>query len=680
MTTIPDIEIQPLEPHGPLFEGVIRLYRKHSGTLGFLPRGAFEQYADDGGVLVAHADVGVAGYVAFRLAGDRAVLVHLCVDTSHRGRGLGEKLVAQMLRETAHVAEVRLSCRREYPANRLWPACGFTIAGERTGRGKDGAVLLVWRRLNQDDTPLLSRAREEERGDRVIVAVDANVFVDFGSEGATAEESRCLLADWLQPEIDICVTAELSTELDRQEDPEVRARRRTRMRTFHTLEATGAAFDETLPKVEALLPPPTTSSDHSDRRQLAQAIAGNAGFFVTRDGTLLGHARTLTSELGIRVVRPVDLVSQIHSRRDPDSYAPSRLVGTRIHKRAPISEAELRPFQRFAQSEPKSDFLTLCRRVLAEPSRYWARLFSPPEGEPIFLCAVDRCTGPATSRIVIARSLSHRLSATLLRRVLAEELLPLEHPEVRQVWCDDLADPLVEQVLEELGFRPTGNGLLKMSIRGLVRAADLPSIVASRVVPLPVPGSDEECCEAERRFWPLKLSDAPLPSYIVPIQPSWAAQLFDAELGDQDLFGSDMGLALALENVYYSRSPIRIPEGARILWYVSKSGQHHVHQIRACSLAVGTVRGAARAVYRAHRRLGVFQWRDVLRLAHGKPDERITAYRFAFTERFPSPVSFARVQEVLRAHKGSGNQLAGPVAISQVVFNALYSEAGLADC
>lgn len=665
--------VELVERESNAFRAVLDLYRKHRRTLGFLPVGAFEQCADEGRLLAARFDNEVVGYAAYRVAqcanvaGKEAVLVHLCVAEAQRGKRVAGTLLDELLRDTSELVGVRLLCRREYPANRIWPQYGFRCVGEREGRGQDRAPLLRWRRLNIDDVPLLSLMQDEELGARRKVAVDANVFVDFDSDTDAASESKSLLADWLEPEIAIHVTGELSNEISRQPDDAVRRRRRSQLTSYLMLEAKADELRSLVDQVQALLPKSNTPSDESDRRQLAHAIAGSADFFVTRDDTLLRHAVALEQSFGVAVVRPTDLIRQIHSDQDPSGYIPARLVGTEIKERAPTSEAETLSFQRFAQSETKAVFLAACRRLLTQPTRFRTRLISSPEGEPVVLYSTDDQAPAGETRLVLLRALGHGLGPTLLRRVLAEQILDSQTRGATEVWCDDPGDPIVQQALVELGFAQRGQGYVKSTRRGIQPLATVRSLmpaVALSTIP-----------EVERQLWPMKVADGGVDSYILPIKPHWAAHLFDTELANRDLFGADYSLALALENVYYSAAPIEIPAGSRILWYVSGKDHERVGQIRACSLSIETVRARARYVFRRFRRLGVYRWRDVLGLTTGSPDSVVTAYRFAFTERFPSPVSWKRLQDLLIADLGHGNPIAGPVRISNALFVNLYEEA-----
>ncbi|WP_257002368.1 hypothetical protein [Streptomyces sp. WZ.A104] len=78
---------------------------------------------------------------------------------------------------------------------------------------------------------------------------------------------------------------------------------------------------------------------------------------------------------------------------------------------------------------------------------------------------------------------------------------------------------------------------------------------------------------AERVWWPAKLIDTALPSFIAPIKPRWSTELFDVPVM---LVPRDDVLGISREHVYYRSSGHRgesVP--ARILWYVSEGNSGH---------------------------------------------------------------------------------------------------------
>src|SRR6266516_3143452 len=88
--------------------------------------------------------------------------------------------------------------------------------------------------------------------------------------------------------------------------------------------------------------------------------------------------------------------------------------------------------------------------------------------------------------------------------------------------------------------------------------------------------------ELERIWWPAKIIDSGLPTYLIPIQQAFSVDL----LGVPHSFLRHDALGLAREHVYY-RSPkgLRMQAPARLLWYISGSGPGVAYQpgVVACS-------------------------------------------------------------------------------------------------
>ena len=99
-------------------EHVFSLYRKHSCTLGFMPRGAFEEGIAKSTLLVASdAEDQILGYLLYRVAHGLAAIAHLCVATEARGQGIGKALVDELKRLTATLDGIKLKCRRDFDAH-----------------------------------------------------------------------------------------------------------------------------------------------------------------------------------------------------------------------------------------------------------------------------------------------------------------------------------------------------------------------------------------------------------------------------------------------------------------------------------------------------------------------------------------------------------------------------------
>jgi|GEM_PF-5260078 len=127
-----NIKITAIDEKSAHLQEVIDLGRANSSTLGFLPNGAFIKYAADKQLLVAlgHSRQ-VLGYVIYAISIRKALvyIVHLCVQPSHRRQGVAETLFKKLKDLTKiQFRGIRVHCRRDYPADKLWPMLGFIAA------------------------------------------------------------------------------------------------------------------------------------------------------------------------------------------------------------------------------------------------------------------------------------------------------------------------------------------------------------------------------------------------------------------------------------------------------------------------------------------------------------------------------------------------------------------------
>lgn len=183
--------------------------------------------------------------------------------------------------------------------------------------------------------------------------------------------------------------------------------------------------------------------------------------------------------------------------------------------------------------------------------------------------------------------------------------------------------------------------------------------------------------DIERLLWPAKIVDAAIPTFLVPIQPVWAQELFDTKLSDQTLFGALKRLTLNREGVYYRASrPAVLSAPGRILWYVSRAKAGTIQgtsAIRACSRLEEVVVGKPKELFRQFRRLGIYEWKHVMKVVEGSEDQYLMAVRFSDTELFPTPIS---LEELRASYKtlGKGLMLQSPsrLAPPPELFAQLY--------
>ena len=143
-----------------------RLRRQDSKALGFLSRSALAEKVRLGLVRVATVGGRAAGFLLHGSMRRPEVRVfQLAVDPAHRGRGVGRRLVGELVARSAAAGARGLSlrCRQELSANAFWHAAGFELhALEPARRG----ALFVWvRRVggSEEGRPT-ARGETDERG------------------------------------------------------------------------------------------------------------------------------------------------------------------------------------------------------------------------------------------------------------------------------------------------------------------------------------------------------------------------------------------------------------------------------------------------------------------------------------------------------------------------------------
>ena len=96
-----EFKILSIDHASPYLEQVIKLGEANSATLGFFPKGAFEQAASKKWIIVAVDNTNtVLGYLLYGISRTKmlAYIVHLCVDKSYRCSGIAKTLFAELIR------------------------------------------------------------------------------------------------------------------------------------------------------------------------------------------------------------------------------------------------------------------------------------------------------------------------------------------------------------------------------------------------------------------------------------------------------------------------------------------------------------------------------------------------------------------------------------------------------
>jgi len=668
-------EIRTVQCGTPEFNEVVALWGQHRRWLGLFPEGAFEDYAEKEGIVAAIAPEGhVLGYLAFRISKGWAHIVHLCIRQELRRKSVARKLVNHLEEHSRKFQQLglRLKCRRDYPANGFWPKVGFVARAESLGRGDIPQPLTVWVKRHPDVPDLFSSTVGAD-SQRLVAVLDANTFYDLAHEDADPDslsegerESLQLCSGWVQDAVELCVVDEIFQEINRNSLRESREDARARASRYRELPAATDLTQQYYHEVQQILGwLQPKAQRHSDMMQIAKAAAAGATFFVTRDKDLLRKAEQIESLLKIRVISPNELTMTLDQQERQHLYSPSRLRGTDVKVRQATGADLSHHCEAFLgrnPQEPQNEFLRLAKTLGAQCAGTQNRsmqIMEDQSGNPILLAATckDEC---GQVRIPLLRTSSHRLSSTAARHALLVAIQEAANRGGKQVmFSDAYIGPSVAEALNECGFVPLDGSWTRHLISQVIPLDKL-----GEALP-PGEKTSTPIGDLERRYWPLKVRGGNVPCCMLPIRQSWAGKLFSHDLAAQELFPAEPLPALNRENIFYrSVRNWRSPEPVRLLWYVSGT-----NSVRACSRLLQSQRGPAKVLFKRFEHLGVYGWREVLRLAGDDPNGDIMVLHFTDTEVFDRPVSLGFLREI-----GTGTMLQGPSLVSEDQFFQIYTQ------
>ncbi len=673
-----------------LLAQVKKLWRADSGTLGFFPNEAFAEYATRKQILVAiDADGTCMGYLLYRLSRMRVVIVHLCVAPSQRRKGVAKALVGYLREITREFRGISLHCRRDFDANKIWPELGFVALHEKLGRS--GLSLTYWW-LDYGHPSLISIAGDTAIRSRIKATIDSNVFFDILDDSRLgSEESKSLMADWLQDEVAVCLTQEVLNDIHKHPDPVRRKREREYAQLFPVLEASDNEVEMEVEKLRRLFPVKDKGEEESDIRHLARAVAAGAQFFVTHDKPLLRIANKALALTGLSIVRPCDLVVHLDALLRQAEYQPARMAGSLMQFSRVQPKQESILADAFAQQESRSAFLNRLYTFLSAPQRYETLAVRDAASHLLALVVYERQSS-SELRIPLFRVMRSTLSPTLagflalssVQTAVRESrtVTKITDPHLSETSTNALENsPFVyvgecwvkfnlsacetaKALAEKLGIITTETPLEQEYLHSLARKIEEASSARDTRVLL----------DAEHLLWPAKILDIDVPCFIVPIKPQWALHLFDERMAKQTLFGADPDVALNGEHVYYrAKNPRVLSAPGRILWYVSGDASYPGSKsVRACSRLEHVSLGKPKELYKQFRRLGIYEWKDIYDVARRDTAREIMAVRFSDTQLFDAPIPWQALQEVLMQEQGHNSQIQSPIQLSSRCFRELY--------
>ncbi|HEY9294971.1 MAG TPA: GNAT family N-acetyltransferase, partial [Phormidium sp.] len=604
-------------------------------------------------------------------------LVHLCVAPTQRGKGVAKFLINYLKERTKESNGIGLHCREDFKLEKMWARLGFVAKHEKRGRSKDGKLLTFWW-LDNGHADLFSTASKQKLESKLCVVIDTQIFTEiYIDKENDFTESKSLFADWLQTELELCITDEIFNKIILLKDGKERNNQRNFAQQNFTCLRGHQNIDFVVTSLSSLLVDKGLAIDEIEVRHLARTIASDSQFFVTLNNRLLELSSEIYEYFKVSIIRPSDLLIQLDELRRKLDYQPVRLAGTTHLEQIPVQKGQEDLLSNYFQceelGETKAEFQQQLRRFLAESDKFECSIVRE-ENQPLALVVYGR-QKKHELEIPMLRVGSNPLSGTLVRHLIFKSILrsAREQRQFTKITDSYLVEIVMTAIQENSSFRRVTNGWLKINLTLAKTASELSQCLITLGSTL---GQEYQVCiqfaenlsteniitdvqasvDIERFLFPAKIIDADIPTFIIPIQPRWAAHLFDEGLANQTLFGAKPELAFNCEAVYYGaiQNLRRLQAPCRIFWYVSgtqKEGKGkgfcEVQSVRACSYVDEVITGKPKELYQRFQRLGVYKLSDlenVKRDKHGK----IMAILFSDIELFSTPIMLTNIRKVCK--------------------------------
>ncbi len=534
------IKIILINEESPYIEKAIELGNQNKATLGLFPKGAYIKFAKNKRILVAIDEKkNFLGYLLYdtNIRNMSAIIVHLSTKESCQKSGVAKALFEKLKEITKNIYRgIRVSCRRDYELRDFWSKLGFIPKTEKPGRSKIGSILTVWW-FDHGHPTLFTLADEKRTASKSRVVIDANVFYQLQEEPSDSnEDSQALLADWLEENIELCLTTEIYTEIDRHGDETQRNKSRSFAESFLLLQSHDKNYQKVCKDLKSYFPEQMSNSTASDFRQLAKTISAEVNLFITQDETLLRKEQHVYDNFRVRIIRPSDLIIEQDVLIREAEYQPVRLSGSLIKiervtsgKSSILEDTFLAP-----QQETKSKFRQRLQPCLSDPHLFETNIVKSGE-KRISLIIYDR-QKQSELQIPFFRVLRGNLSKVLAKHLVYQAIIvsSQEKRALTKITDTFLSDEIID-ALQENGFAfiksvwikanlPYIETVKKLTERLICLQKDFPQYsqyFQGMIDKLKVHSTTNthNLLDVELSLFPVKIKEIDIPCFIVPIQP-----------------------------------------------------------------------------------------------------------------------------------------------------------------
>jgi predicted nucleic acid-binding protein/predicted transcriptional regulator len=679
-----DIKIEYINQHHRFFQDVIKLGKRHSSTLGFMPEGGFFDYAQKKCIIIAHNNTALIGYLMFRFVvrSSRLNIVHLCIEENYRRQNIPTKLLDSLrIKYQTAFSGISLNCRADYTnAKALWEKYGFVSRDKKRSRSIEENYLYTWW-YDFNNPDLFSTTQETTP--KIKALLDTNIIVKLRDEqiDPISQDPRPLLADWLVEEVDYFYAPELLNEITRDKNREREEKTRHFLESFETIRLNIEDCKDIAKNLKSILSG-HTDNDKSDRMQLASVIVSKTHYFITLDVSILDKREVLEEQYGIQVFTPQEFIIEIDQLLNKEEYSPSKLKGVRSHSIEKVSKSELDNYINLflinSQSERKIDFKNIVYKAVAQIKYSKIKIIKQNDSAIAFFSYKYE---NSTLVVPFIRLSDTDQKQTLFMQLVSNFINKAINKSLSQIKIEEkYLSERQKSILERLGFDNHSSVWVKYLYNKIITVDQLSELHIENSISEILKGKNTDelkniLLNLEHKYFPLKFSDLDIPCYIIPIKPYWAGQLFDTHISGSTWFGADPDKLWNIENVYYRHTqPITEIAPARILWYASADKKSPRSQsIIATSYLDEVMTGKPKLLFRKNKHYGIYEWKNIFDLCKNDIEKDIRALRFSKTEVFNNPVQLSEIRQIFITNGKKENTFTSPVKVSNNIFTQIYS-------
>jgi Acetyltransferase (GNAT) domain len=683
MSSEDNVEIKLIHEDSPFVEEINKLADENVKTLSFRPYAFYRQRAQNPGIFIALVDGNLAGYLIWSInSKTRYVRIwQLCIQAKYRGQKVARKLNNYLINHINKEARgIRLECRADYGIDEMWINLGYSPIFEKPAK-TEGCTLKVW---SIDFIASNYPSIFSSDYNNLKCSIDAYTLYKIISEEGEST------IKWLRSEFQICITAEIFVEIDQvySGNPKTRNYLRNLLVSFDQSLSNPQEFQSSYENLKEFLKTNKISLSEIEIRHIARCISSDICYFLTSKSSLLNLSNLIYSKTGVRFICCEDAIDLKDNNPDELTYQPIRLESANIQilnlKNSDLDEIVKKICCIYLDSDPQT-LLTTLRNYLLHSANFEFKVLAYENQPCVFYISATENNNLEIPFIRLTSDLS--LSSTLLNFVINRLVEDGISNKCLFVRISDLGlRDLERSVLENQYFIKNKNTdvWLKICYRETLSSQKTIQYLnqisktspeyenVSQVISVYLQSQNVLYgMDIERILWPLKIEDYEIPSFIIPIKPEYAKELFDRNLAKETLFGVQRSdLFLSLDRVYYKNPNAGLKkEPARILWYVSQSsdkGYSDLSSIRACSQVDKVLIDSPEEAYRKFQHLGYYNIEQVRQCA--SKSNKVMAIKFSHTELLDYPIGLQQINQCLE----SNAPLQCPRKISQAQFITLY--------